>query len=120
MHQNGCTLSDLPELDTQAADTFDGTECVGQMIPRWVAEAVLRARLPHVPQLKCAFILYPAEARSSMCINNAVWLGSTQVAYMRNDAPVIAMSSVEVPNRMCSPACINDVVCSIEPHQVCG
>ena len=54
-------------LEMQAADAFDSTECVGQMIPRWVAEAVLRARLPHVPQLKCAFILYPAEARLPAC-----------------------------------------------------
>ena len=64
----------------QAADAFDGTECVGQMIPRWVAEAVLRARLPHVPQLKCAFILYPAEARSALHRTTCTPLCTTHAA----------------------------------------
>jgi hypothetical protein len=45
----------------QAADAFDGSERVGRLLPRWVAEAALRGRLPHLPQLKCAFVLYPAE-----------------------------------------------------------
>ena len=68
-------------LGAQAADAFDGTECVGQMIPRWVAEAVLRARLPHVPQLKCAFILYPAEARPSHLASQiALWLCTAHAA----------------------------------------
>jgi len=47
----------------QAADAFDGSERVGRLLPRWVAEAALRGRLPHLPQLKCAFVLYPAEVR---------------------------------------------------------
>lgn len=50
-------------LALQAADAFDGSERVGRVLPRWAAEAVLRGRLPHLPQLKCAFVLYPAEAR---------------------------------------------------------
>ena len=54
-------------LGWQAMDCFDGSERVGPTIPRWVAEAVLRERLPHVQQLKCAFVLYPAEVRPFEC-----------------------------------------------------
>ena len=45
----------------QAIDMLDGSEKVGEMIPKWVADAVLHRRFPVPPGLKCAFVLLPAE-----------------------------------------------------------
>ena len=42
------------------ADAFDGTEPEGDVIPQWVADCVLRKRIPSGKDLKMAFILLPA------------------------------------------------------------
>jgi WD repeat-containing protein 48 len=40
---------------------FDGTEVEGDDIPSWVVECVLHSRLPAQRDMKCAFVLQPAE-----------------------------------------------------------
>ncbi|KAK9814325.1 hypothetical protein WJX72_004061 [[Myrmecia] bisecta] len=40
---------------------FSGQEAIGQLVPTWVAEAVLRRRYPASPELKCAFVLHPEQ-----------------------------------------------------------
>ena len=45
----------------QATTELDGSEKIGEMIPKWVADAVLYHRIPAPPELKCAFVLLPAE-----------------------------------------------------------
>lgn len=66
----GCKFSVIPkttcpELDRvmQAASEFDGSERMGEIVPKWVAEAVLYHRYTTPPELKCAFLLLPAEVR---------------------------------------------------------
>ena len=44
----------------RAIDAFDGTEPEGEMIPQWVADCVLRKKVPAGKDLKMAFILVPA------------------------------------------------------------
>eukprot|EP00775_Hariotina_reticulata_P005150 gene5150-5390_t len=63
--------SDLPPavVSTSAAgvawrlstEAFTGHEREGEDIPPWVCDAVLRASLPYVKELKAAFVLLPAE-----------------------------------------------------------
>lgn len=43
---------------------FDGTEAEGDDVPGWVAECVLFSRLPTQREMKCAFVLQPAEGSS--------------------------------------------------------
>lgn len=47
--------------ELQAANEFTGQERIGDLIPKWVAEAVLHQRFPAAPELKCAFMLVPGE-----------------------------------------------------------
>lgn len=44
----------------KAVDDFDGTEVEGEDIPQWVADCVLRHKVPIGKDLKMAFILVPA------------------------------------------------------------
>lgn len=45
----------------RAVNGFDGTEVEGDDIPAWVVECVLQSRLPAQRDMKCAFVLQPAE-----------------------------------------------------------
>lgn len=45
----------------QATTELDGSEKIGEMIPKWVADAVLYHRIPAPAELKCAFVLLPTE-----------------------------------------------------------
>ena len=64
-----CTMQPASELGAGDAFTAD-------LIPRWVADAVLRNRYPLYPDLKCAFFLKPSE----------VWL-MVGVGYILRDMP---------------------------------
>jgi WD repeat-containing protein 48 len=44
----------------RTTDAFDGTEAEGDVIPQWVADCVLRKKIPTGKDLKMAFILIPA------------------------------------------------------------
>lgn len=44
----------------RSIDAFDGSEPEGEMIPQWVADCVLRKKIPTGKDLKMAFILVPA------------------------------------------------------------
>lgn len=48
----------------RAINGFDGTEVEGDDIPAWVVECVLHSRLPTQRDMKCAFVLQPAEGSS--------------------------------------------------------
>ena len=43
-----------------AADSFDGSEREGEIVPQWVADCVLRNNVPIGKDLKMAFVLVPA------------------------------------------------------------